>query len=188
MKPLLTVLIPTLDERHIYFQNLIEQLRPQVSDKVLILSASDNRELTTGQKRNHLIDQCETEWCVFIDDDDQIAHNYIERHLAILNAKPETDAIGFLGTIWTNGKQPHQFEHKHGNEYKEDKSSGVIRYIRPIMHINAIRTEIARKVRYPDLTFAEDYDYGQRLAHSGLIKNAEFINEVMYHYLYRSNK
>lgn len=185
---LLTVMIPTLNDRKQFFDNLIEQLSGQVTKEIEIAVLSDNRELTTGEKRNLLIDQCETEWCVFIDDDDQIAHNYIERHVEILKAKPETDAIGFLGMIWTDGKRPHQFEHKHNNEYKEDNSTGVVRYIRPIMHINVIRTSIARQIRYPDLTFAEDMDYGLRLQKSGLIQKAEFINEVMYHYLYRSNK
>lgn len=188
MKPRLTVLIPTLESRKHYFDAMIEQLMCQNTEGMAILTACDNGEMSTGEKRNALIDRCHTEWCVFIDDDDQIAHNYVERHVEILKSKPQTDAIGFLGMIYTNGKNPYQFEHKHGNEYKEDKSSGVIRYIRPIMHINVIRTEIARQIRYPDLTHAEDFDYGNRLRDSGLIKNAEFINEVMYHYLYRSNK
>jgi glycosyltransferase involved in cell wall biosynthesis len=188
MKPILTILIPTLEDRKQYFYNLIEQLRDQQCEELAVLSASDNREITTGAKRNALLDMCTTEWCVFIDDDDQIASDYVEEHLNILRNKPQTDAIGFKGTIWTNGSQPHEFIHQHGNEYKEDKSSGVVKYLRPIMHINCIRTSIARQIRYPDLTFAEDYDYGNKLAQSGLIKNAEFINKTMYHYLYRPNK
>jgi len=56
------------------------------------------------------------------------------------------------------------------------------------MHINAIRTEIALKVGYPEKTFGEDKDYGLKLANSGLVTSAGFIDKVEYYYYYRTKK
>ena len=57
-----------------------------------------------------------------------------------------------------------------------------------IMHINVVRTIIAKKIRFPEKTFGEDRDYGIKLANSGLISSAGFIDKVMYHYYYRTKK
>ena len=110
------------------------------------------------------------------------------RHTDILKSDPTVDAIGIKGKISTDGRNPLDFIIKHGLDYIEDKSGGRKVYLRPINHICVIRTEIARQVPYKDITFGEDYDYAIRLAQSGLIKNAAFINEFMYYYLYRSKK
>jgi GT2 family glycosyltransferase len=184
---MLSILIPTLPDRKEFLDRLMFKIADQATSEIEVLVDEDT-ESTTGEKRNRLIDSCETEYCVFIDDDDLIADDYIEKHLRILKANPNVDAIGFKGRITTNGRDPKTFIIKHGSDYCEDKSSGQIVYLRPINHICVVRTEIARKVRFPDKTFAEDYDYAIRLAQSGLIKHAAFIDEVMYHYLYRLKK
>jgi glycosyltransferase involved in cell wall biosynthesis len=184
---LLTILIPTLPDRKEFLDRLMTKIQDQATDEIEVM-IDDDTIATTGAKRNRLIDQCETEWCVFIDDDDLIADDYIEKHLRILRNYPKTDAIGFKGKITTNGRNSQDFIIKVGLNYVEDKSTGKTVYLRPINHICVIRTEIARKVRFPDLIFAEDYDYAIRLAESGLIKDHEFIDEFMYYYLYRSQK
>lgn len=184
---LLTILIPTLPDRKEFLDRLMMKIQDQATDEIEVL-IDDDTEATTGVKRNRLIDQCTTEWAVFIDDDDLIADDYIQRHLKILKDNPKVDAIGFKGKITTNGRNPQDFIIKYGLDYVEDKSSGKTVYLRPINHICVIRTDISRKVRFPDLTFAEDYDFCIRLKESGLIKDYEFIDEFMYYYLYRSNK
>lgn len=186
-KPILSILIPTLPDRKEFLDRLLIKIQDQATDDIEVL-VDDDTEATTGVKRNRLIDQCATEWAVFIDDDDLVADNYVQKHLRILKENPKTDAIGFKGKISTNGRNPQDFIIKYGLDYIEDRSSGKTVYLRPINHICVIRTEISRKVRYPDITFGEDYDFCKRLAESDLIKDHEFIDEFMYFYLYRSRK
>ena len=184
---MLSILIPTLPDRYEFLDRLMMKIADQAIEGIEILIDEDS-EATTGAKRNRLIDNCETEYCVFLDDDDLIADNYIKLHTDILKSDPTVDAIGIKGKISTDGRNPLDFIIKHGLDYIEDKSNGRKVYLRPINHICVIRTEIARQVPYKDITFGEDYDYAIRLAQSGLIKNAAFINEFMYYYLYRSKK
>ncbi len=41
---------------------------------------------------------------------------------------------------------------------------------------------------YPEKTFGEDKDYGLKLANSGLVSSAGFIDKVEYYYYYRTKK
>lgn len=188
MKDILTILIPTLDSRIDYLDRLLLNLNQQMMDGVKVLSLSDRGQLSTGEKRNLLLEACETEYCVFIDDDDEVSVNYIETHMNILTKYPKVDAIGFKGLIYFDGKNPRVFIHKHNAEYKDQFYNGVLRYIRPIMHINCIRTSIAREIGYPDKTLYEDKEYAVELKKSGLIKNSYFIDDIMYYYYFRTSK
>ena len=92
------------------------------------------------------------------------------------------------GLIYTDGKNPTEFVHQYGKEYATVRHRRYVTYERPIMHINVVKTEIAKKVRFPEKTFGEDRDYGIKLANSGLISSAGFIDKTMYHYYYRTKK
>jgi len=188
MKDILTILIPTLDSRIDYLEKLLFNLDTQMIDGVKILTLSDQGQLSTGEKRNLLLQACDTEFCVFIDDDDEVSVNYIERHMEVLKKYPHVDAIGFKGVIYFDGKFPQIFIHKHNSDYKEIYYNGKKQYIRPIMHINCIRTSIAAEIGFPDQTLYEDKEYSLKLKNSGLIKNSYFIDDIMYYYYFRTSK
>lgn len=188
MKYLLTVLIPTLDSRIDYLDRLLFNLDNQMVDGVKVLTLSDRGQLSTGEKRNLLLHACDTEYCVFIDDDDEVSINYLERHMEILKKYPDVDAIGFKGVIYFDGKSPQIFIHKNNADYKEIFYNGKKQYLRPIMHINCIRTSIALEIGFPDQTLYEDKDYSIRLKESGLIKKSVFIDDIMYYYYFRTTK
>ena len=90
------------------------------------------------------------------------------------------DVIGFKGIMYTDNKNPTEFVHQYGKEYGSVRHGKYVTYERPIMHINVVRTEIAKKVKFPEKTFGEDRDYGIKLANSGLISSAGFIYKVKY--------
>ena len=54
------------------------------------------------------------------------------------------------------------------------------------VHLNPIRTDIAKQIGYINLKHGEDLDYSNRLKASGLVKleDEHFIDETMYYYLY----
>ena len=125
-----------------------------------------------------LIDQVETPYLVFIDDDDLVADTYIDDHMHMISMG--VDVIGFKGIMYTDNKNPTEFVHQYGKEYGSVRHGKYVTYERPIMHINVVRTEIAKKVKFPEKTFGEDRDYGIKLANSGLISSAGFIYKVKY--------
>jgi GT2 family glycosyltransferase len=187
---ILSVLIPTMTSRRDKFNALKLRLDYlSAGHEVEILSIEDvghkNGGLTTGEKRNKLVDMANGKYSVFIDDDDDVPDYYFEQIFNAINNNPETDCIGFKGMIYGYG-QPCVFRHSVGLPYSPQKVKNE--YLRPPNHLNPMLTDYFRAVRFPDRTFAEDYDFCLRLAESGLVKNEVFIDLVMYHYKYEHRK
>lgn len=185
----LSVLIPTLTERKPLLDKLLFKLNRMIipfDNKIEILTNEDAGEKTTGQKRNELIDIAKGKFSVFIDDDDDIPQHYFETIFKILANNTECDCIGFKGLIrWNDGRRERTdvFKHSVGLPYSPNKVGGE--YLRPPNHLNPMLTEYFRAIRFPDLTFAEDFDFCNRLAQEKLIKNEVFIPLVMYYYQYK---
>jgi len=181
--PELTILIPTLQNRKDFFGRLTDVLTPQCKQyNVLINVLEDNGEAKIGTKRNQLLDSCQTEYCVFIDDDDLVSSNYLEKIME--GIKKGVDVITFKGIITSEGKQPETFIHKLGLKYEQQK--GI--YRRPPNHLNPMKTEIAKQVRFPEISFGEDTDFCKRLADMGLLKTEHYIDLPLYFYQYRRSK
>jgi len=168
-KKYLTILIPTLKKRGFYLERLMKCLNAQDQTHVEIISCVNEGNVNIGKIRNLMLKQV-----------------YISDHIEMISMG--VDVIGFKGLIYTDGRNPIEFVHKHGQTYETAKQGKYPIYHRPIMHINAIRTEIALKVGYPEKTFGEDKDYGLKLANSGLVTSAGFIDKVEYYYYYRTKK
>ena len=184
---MLSILIPTLTSRGHFYNRLHSQLSKLIAespfkDEIEIIPLCDNRELTIGDKRNKLLEMATGEYSVFVDDDDLVDGNYIKLIMQVL---PDGfDGIGFKGLIFTDGKNPKSFIHKVGETYREQ--GGI--YYRPLNHLNPIKTSIMRKIGFPSLNHAEDFDFSNRLAESGLIKTTYFIDAHLYMYYFRSKK
>lgn len=186
---ILSILIPTMEKRKIYFERITNVLKTQINnnsyqDKVQIISLKDEGQMLIGTKRNQLIKMCHTEYCVFIDDDDLVDFNYLQEIVTILEEQ-KPDAIGFKGWLQnmkTGVKQ--MFIHRCGERYER---RGNIHF-RPPNHLNPMRTEFYRQIQFPELSHAEDYGQCLKLAESGLIKTCAFIDKIMYHYLFNPNK
>lgn len=187
MQPKLTILIPTLEDRKELLLRLMRVLEPQCDKEgVSIIQYCDNREITTGAKRNALLDACKTEYCAFIDDDDVVSTDYCELILQGINTG--ADCIGFRGQMTGMGRQTNDFiisDRYH--VWHETKSAPKV-YFRPILHLSPIKTEIALQIKYPDRCHGEDADYSKRLKDSGLIKKEYFIDKHLYFYQYNSRK
>ena len=77
----LSILICTLPERKAYLARLLGILSPQViQGKVEVLTDDTPRGvITTGQKRNNLLNRAKGKYIVFIDDDDMVPGHYVNR-------------------------------------------------------------------------------------------------------------
>lgn len=184
----LSVLIPTLTERRHQFGLLRARLEKAAEPyAVEILSIEDQRETSTGAKRNKLIDMAQGKFSVFIDDDDNVSDYYFEAIFSALKTKPDVDCIGLKGMlIWANNGKREIFKHSVGLPYSDGMVNGE--YLRPPNHLNPILTDYYKRIRFPDKTFAEDYDFCIKMAESGLIKNEIFVDKIMYYYNFNPNK
>lgn len=186
---LLSILIPTLHSRKLYFDRLVTSLLKQAKEggntkKIEILSYPDNRKVTTGYKRNKLIEKAKGLFTVFIDDDDDVDANYIELVLKAITENEEIDAIGINGIYSENNSKRMPFETSLKHNWEERNGW----YYRTINHISPVRREHALKIKFPDKTMFEDYEWTMDLKNSGLLKKEFVIKKPIYFYNFVLNK
>jgi glycosyltransferase involved in cell wall biosynthesis len=186
----LSILIPTLSERFAQFSVLRKELFRQINGRnteVEVLSITDQRQETTGTKRNKLVNQAKGEYVVFIDDDDWPEPCYIDEILK--GCATGADCMAISGTITTNGKDLKRWYISIDNPYISSKDAkGNEIYLRYPNHITPIRREHALKIGFPDKTIGEDYDFATRMKEAGLLKSEHTIIHPIYQYRFNSKK
>jgi len=192
----LSLLIPTTSDRENYFADIMSQLCKQVkilSDKthedywrhVEILKDPRDKSFTIGEKRNSLLFAATGEYLNFLDSDDQVSDDYLETVLEGIENKP--DCLSLRGIMTTDGERPEIFEHSlKYQEWRETKNE--IKYERYPNHLNCIRSDIAKQIKFPEKNFGEDHAWSKSLHESGVLKNEFYIDKVMYYYKYMTKK
>lgn len=185
---LLSILIPSTPNRENMLASLISSLDSQIDrlwlwDEVEILIELDNFEKTIGEKRNALLDRVEGKYLCFIDSDDRVSENYLKQ--LMFGIMSDVDCCSLNGIITTDMDNPKTFIHsiKHNNWYESNDI-----YYRPPNHLNCIKSEIAKKFKFPLINSGEDRDWSMQINESGLLKTEYEIKETIYYYDYISNK
>jgi hypothetical protein len=190
---ILSILIPTLATRRKFFSRLMDRLQPQRCPEVEILVDRDDGQRCIGEKRNRLVARAAGQWLVHIDDDDLVEGDYVPAVLEALGSNP--DCVGYLVGRYANGQRFGTARHsldveKWGQRTVPRRADmegvGPVHtfYTRTPMHINPIRTSIARQVPFQPLNFLEDHKFS--LAVKPLLASEAFIDRVMYHYYFRT--
>lgn len=105
MKPLLSILTPTIPGREKQLERLTSRLAEQIGDSpVEHLALCDNRQMTIGEKRQALVTIARGQYIAFCDDDDDISEGYISSLL--MSAKfVKPDVITFEQRAIYNGQE-----------------------------------------------------------------------------------
>jgi glycosyltransferase involved in cell wall biosynthesis len=137
----------------------------------------DSIDITTGKKRNILLQKSEGKYVVFIDDDDLVSDRYVELIMDCLNTNKEVDCVGINGVISFDGKDEKKwFISKDYGKWFENQQG----YYRTPNHITPIKRNIAINVMFPEVTHGEDYVYSMGvLPH---LKTEAIIDCPLYHY------
>lgn len=181
----LSVLICTLEARRGMFNALMAKLKGQMAPGVEVLSDSDPI-ITTGAKRQRLLERASGRYVCFIDDDDDISTYYFERIMPALSLSP--DAVGFKGWMLTNGRNKTEWYISNALPYENALIKSVPVYLRHTNHLTPVRRDLALQVGFPDKGYREDYEYAKGLRDKRLIKTEVFIDSHLYTYQYKSNK
>lgn len=183
----LSILIPSLHKRTDVFCKLIKGLYEQKTDEVEIISLIDDGEMSIGAKRNELVKVASGEYISFVDDDDSVSKNYISNLLK--GIEQGVDCCSLRGVITWDGERLELFEHSiKYDSYKTNVSGEAITYERFPNHLNCIKSSIVKQIKFPEINHGEDTDFATQIFNLGLIKTEYFIDEVIYHYQYKSNK
>jgi len=182
----LSVLICTIPEPFRdkdYISNLARKLTFQAANKpVQILYLGDNKSMTVGEKRNWLLDISKGERVIFVDDDDQITDNYIEKLLEY--CKLDYDCIS-IGVKMTENKVTERIYDYTFKKNINKKDKGIMIAGRMPNHLCLWKREIAKRVKFPGRNLGEDHDWAEQQ----LLKGYSFYDtkEILYYYNFRSD-
>lgn len=144
----------------------------------------DDMSITTGAKRNKLLQRAKGKYVAFIDDDDLITEHYFPG--VFEGIEKGVDCCSLKGIITDDGENPRIFEHSiRHDRYETVKRDGKDYYLRFPNHISVIRADIAKQFIFPDQTISEDTIWATELHQSGLLKTEWWIEEPIYLYLCR---
>jgi len=186
--PKLAILIPTIEGREPFFEVLRGELERQrralaVPDDVVVLVNKDDQTKTIGRKRNELTDAAIASGAThraFIDDDDMISPDYLEVNLRGVNAGFDCNAL--VGRHYVNGIFDRPFHHSLRYTHWWQDAAG---YYRNPNHLNVVKIDLIKHVRFQERSFGEDACFSQEIARQGLLKTEFPISHVIYHYYAR---
>lgn len=160
----LSILICHLASRGELLSRVRRILEAQIVGKpVEVLVETDSGQMPIGEKRNLLIQRAQGEFVAFVDDDDLVTNNYVDRILAAITADPTLDCVGIEGIITRGGPQrlsPQLFVHSiRYDRWFED--AGV--YYRPPNHLNPIARRHASQILFPGKNIGEDHEWSMAI-------------------------
>jgi glycosyltransferase involved in cell wall biosynthesis len=173
----LSILICNLVGRETSLNNLLDIINDQTTPDIEVLVDTDNREVTTGEKRNRLLEAAKGEYVAFVDDDDTISDNYCSLILNAIESKP--DVVGMKGIYYVSGVYVGVFE--HSIKYRSWQTLNGNIFLRNPNHLSPIRREYSLMAKFPCITFAEDKEYSTRLL--PLLKTEVMIETPIYNYM-----
>ena len=185
----LSILICSLEKRKEQLAELLAELNLQItscdaSAIVEVLTEVDSKQITTGAKRNNLLNKAHGKYICFIDDDDHIYPNYIKLILEAIES--DADCIATTGIFSINGGHPVKWRLSKDfiDEDKFDSQINEIVFFRRANHLTPVKRELALQAMFPDQSNAEDKEYSGRL--NPFLKTEVKIDKSIYHYDFKN--
>lgn len=188
-----SILILSIPSRIQYLTPLLDKLVKQIGDRedVEIISLMDNKSLGIPEKRNELMKLARGTYLAWIDDDDDVTDNYVEKILETINNNPDVDVISFNQLCFLEGKVARVFA-KMGNPNQPvlpDPSDGsrCLDTLRPPYHWCVWKTSLASSESFKwvhdieGVQIAEDIDWLRRL-YPKVKKSIYLENETLHIY------
>lgn len=176
MKPILSILTPTIPGREAQVKTLTEKLAHQIGVlAVEHLVLSDNRSRTIGAKRQALVDIARGEYFAFVDDDDDISEDYITNLLA--GCMEGADVITFRQTAHYN-EHYSQVHFRLGQGDGQFIPGGIT--LRDAWHVCAWKREKVAGCLFGESNYGEDLVWCQQARKR--VRTEYHIPEVLHTY------
>lgn len=176
---LLTIAVPAIEARFTTsLTKILTKLFDQAKDKpVEVKCLLDNKKMTLSEKRNQAIDAALGKFIAFVDDDDDVADDYIDSLLDEIRKDKEVDCVVFDVLVHGYTEKPKLCKYGVELEHGEDEKA----YYRKPNHVMAYNVKLAKKYLYTNVV--DEDDEWSRRASKGIKKQSR-IGKTLYHYLY----
>lgn len=168
-----TICILTVPEREKDLTRITGLLQHQIGSREDVCLLVNAREGSLGEKRQWCVENATGEYMNFVDDDDIIAHDYVDTIYPLLDG---VDYIGFRLQMYVNGER--QLPTTHSLRYpawSEDENG----FYRNVTHLNPMRREVVEQARFEG-GFGEDRRWSEQVKP----ETEHFIDRPMYFYFY----
>jgi hypothetical protein len=181
-QPELSICVLTVPSRFVTsFPVIIEKLARQAQGKAVeVLALLDNKCSSIGRKRNLLLSHAKGRFITFVDDDDDIAYDYVTALLEAIHQDPDVDCIVFDAWVTLDGGDGRLC--RYGIEYEDHDTPDA--YYRKPNHICCLRRDIVGLVPFEDISYHEDFQWAKAI-HPRLQRQAR-IARTLYSYQYSS--
>lgn len=184
MKPLLSILIPSIPSRfESHLLPLWKQLQQHIEnytlgDTIEILTLTDNKQRSIGAKRQALLNLAQGNYIAFLDDDDKIESDYLFQMLRLLYWNNH-DVITFKQHVYVNGEY-YPLTFKFGHEVNEEPNKEG--FTRPPWHVCFWRKDIVKHCTFPDTNYGEDWAWAEQA--NKRAKSSYHIDKFLMSYVY----
>lgn len=184
---ILSILTPAVPSRLERLGELCRQLAVQIgSQPVEHLVLLDNKRRTVGEKRDALLRSARGQYVAFVDDDDWVSDDYVDRILeAVRNGDSPPDVITFLQQATVNGATGTiEFRLGHPNESFTPSLHHSITptFIkRNAWHVCAWRRSLAILSHFPATNYGEDWAWAAPLCRLPNLREVH-IPAILHHY------
>lgn len=178
---IISILICSLHSRASLLRILRDHLDSQIGNKtdlVQVLDNCDDKQSSTGTKRNQLVDSAKGKYIIFIDDDDWVPDYYVSELLKA--SESNADCFAINGIMTTDGAQEVKWKLSKDNDNVTIWQGKKYIYLRKTNHITAVKRELALLAPFPDKSNAEDKAYSDAV--NKYLKTEYVIEKPMYHY------
>lgn len=172
---ILSILIPTIPERGKIFTELFNEVHKQVAYMATVhptlgeieVLVDDSKRfldggLSIGKKRESLVHRASGKYLCFLDDDENIAGNYLETLVRL--CQKDKDVCTFrnitkLDLFWMVVDMGLHHDNEQANPDDRDRK-------RAPWHICPVRSMFAKAVPFPDSNYGEDWIWMQEVLKS----------------------
>jgi hypothetical protein len=182
---LLSLLIPTVTERRSQFEQLETYLRNQidlfaVENQVELISLSDNKEMTIGEKREKLYKMASGLYSWQIDDDDNIAGDALPQVIEAIKRAP--DCITFEEKCIIDGKEYRSNFSLKYSDWADDTDG--FDFVRTPFFKTPILSVLCKETPIEHIRFGEDHAFARAIYPK--LQREYHIDRQLYYYLHSS--
>ena len=171
----LSILVTTQPQRARQLARLLSLLHEQAKDKAVEILTDASVGPSTGAKRNLLLHRSKGVYVCFIDDDDLVSDDYVDKVLEACESK--CDCCSITGLVVFDKRPSKPFINSLAYTRWDETAT---HYTRSPNHLNAVKRELAIAAGFPDVSVGEDHEYSKRLQPK--LRSCTEIPEILYHY------